>query len=534
MSLPEITNPHDGSVSIPLLREYLKGSLLRFIQYFYYLRYKRHFIIHPTISRESHYIQICRALTKVFKGEIKRLIINIPPGHGKSEIMINFIAWTLAHCPESQYLYISYSKALATKHTSAIRHIIELPEYQQIFGFTISQISSAKDNFKTTENGSVKAFGTSGSIMGQDAGLPYMDHFSGCIALDDPHNPEEVMSDVIRGKDIDNYLRSIKTRLRSPEIPIIYIAQRTHPQDLAGMMLDKWDGDEWDTLILPALDNSENALCPAIINADQLKAMRQLAPAVFYLLYQQSAEEAGKILFKKEYFPLLSTEPEIVYSFITGDTAETPDTANDASVFTHLGLYKIKYEGVDLQLYGLHVLNCHKDWYEPKDLKREFMNFYARCMQHKKPPSSIWIEKKSTGTVLLSQLNEMQGLEVNAIERNGSKNGKGQRYMNAQPYIAAKRVTFPEYSSFTQMCIDELTKVNAMETHAHDDIVDTIIDGVQLAFIDKTIISLAFPGMNDLIDNDIVSEVSKMITAQRLSGNYGRSTTWTQHYQKVR
>src|SRR5689334_19011002 len=138
-------------------RAKLLGSLLLFTQVFYKLRTNREFQLSDPVGRESHFITICRELTKVLRLETNRLLINVPPGHGKSELMIHFIAWAMAHYPDSQFLYISYSQELAAKHTHTIKQIMELAQYRKLFGVELRQDSSAKDDFKTIQGGAVKA-----------------------------------------------------------------------------------------------------------------------------------------------------------------------------------------------------------------------------------------------------------------------------------------------------------------------------------------------------------------------------------------
>src|ERR1041385_147241 len=91
----------------------LLGSLLLFTQVFYKLRTGRDFVLSTPISRECHQVSICRELVDAFRNPNHNLLINVPPGHGKSELLIHFVAWAMAHYPDCQFLYISYSSDLA-------------------------------------------------------------------------------------------------------------------------------------------------------------------------------------------------------------------------------------------------------------------------------------------------------------------------------------------------------------------------------------------------------------------------------------
>src|SRR5689334_23321079 len=96
-------------------RQKMMGSLLEFTRIFYYIRTGRKFDLSFPPGRESHYITICRALTSVLDGKCNRIIINVPPRYGKTELVIHFIAWALAQYPDSNNLYISYAHSLAKK-----------------------------------------------------------------------------------------------------------------------------------------------------------------------------------------------------------------------------------------------------------------------------------------------------------------------------------------------------------------------------------------------------------------------------------
>lgn len=465
----------------------LLGSLLLFTQVFYKIRTGREFEVSEPIARESHHIIICRELTKVFRLETNRLLINVPPGHGKSEMMIHFIAWAIAHYPDCQFLYISYSHELAAKHTYTIKQILELPAYRKIFNVEIKRDSSAKDDFKTLQGGAVKAFGSSGGITGQDAGLPNLDRFSGAVIMDDMHKPEEVHSDTIREKVKINYGDTIEPRPRSPNVPILFIGQRLHEDDLPSTFIKGEDGYDWRKVILQGLDGAENALYPKVMPKWKLLIMREKRPYVYAAQQQQNPQPAGGGIFKEEWFVELDEEPEMLATFITSDTAETENTYNDPTVFSFWGIYKIQLNSADTGLYGIHCINCNEIWVEPKDLKAEFLQFYTDCLRHRVKPKIAAIEKKSTGVTLISILKSQQGLQIIEIERTRASGSKTARFLDTQPYVSSKQVSLPTKGKHTELVIKHMGKITANDSHAHDDIADTLADAVKLALIDQVI-----------------------------------------------
>lgn len=498
-------------------RAKLLGSFLLFTQVFYKIRTGRDFVISTPTSRESHYITIGKALTNVIRGTKKRLIINVPPRYGKSELLIHFIAWSLAKYPDSNFIYVSYSMSLAKKQTQTIREIISLPEYRDVFDVYLKGDASAKDNFETTQGGSVYAVGSQGTITGRGAGIQNCERFAGTIVIDDIHKPSEVTSDTMREEVVNWFLNTLQSRVNSPETPIIFIGQRLHEDDLAANLIKGFDGSEWELLSIPALDGAGNALLPTMHTKEKLMDMKEKMPYEFSSQYQQNPQPSGGGIFKPEWFPLLEDEPEILATFITADTAETDKTYNDPSVFSFWGVYKINQFGADTDIYALHWLDCYEAWIEPKDLEEEFINFIADCMRHKVKPAAAAIEKKSTGVTLLSVSRKVQGLRLLDIERTRASGNKTTRFLEIQPIIASRLVSLPTYGKHTAACIEHMRKITANDTHRHDDRADTVYDACKIALIDKLIPYLI--GKNDKVDQTTRSMAAVFSKRQKSRSN---------------
>lgn len=492
-------------------RAKLTGSLLLFTQTFFPLLTGRDFILSNPEGRESHFITICRALTKCCKLESLRLVINMPPGHGKSTLVSFWVAWCLAKWPDSNFLYISYSKILAAKHTDTIKRIMSLKEYQALFDVHLREDSKAKDAFKTTKGGSVAAFGAQGSITGQDAGLPGLERFSGAVIIDDAHKPDEVSSDLIREGVITNYRETIQQRPRGINVPILFIGHRLHEADLPAYLLAGEDGYEWDRVILKSIDEAGNALYPESFPLEMLKIRQQRDRYVFAAQHQQDPQPAGGGLYLPEDFPLLSEEPDYICTFITVDTAETEDIRNDATVFSFWGFYEIEQMGRKTGVYALHWIKCREIRVEPKKLEAEFMDFWQDCVRNHMTPQAAYIEKKSTGVTLISILKGMRGLKIREIERTRSSGSKSQRFIDIQPYIANQQVSLPADGAHTEMCITHMKKITNNNSHAFDDIADTCADAVRIALIDK-----ALYGCNYRKNTNDPKQTAAKLAAQRI------------------
>ncbi|MGU5448090.1 phage terminase large subunit, partial [Acinetobacter baumannii] len=219
-----------------------------------------------------HHLEICEALMKVYRGEIKRLIINVPPRYSKTEIaVINFMAWCFGKKPDCEFIHISYSAMLAANNAFQIRTLVQEEAYRKVFPeLTLRDDSKAKDFWRTSQGGVCYATGTGGTITGFGAGK-LRKGFGGCIIIDDPHKAHEASSKTIREGVIDWFQNTLESRTNSPDTPIIVIMQRLHEDDLAGWLLgDRKDGvpvaggngEVWEHLCLSAIQEDGSALWP--------------------------------------------------------------------------------------------------------------------------------------------------------------------------------------------------------------------------------------------------------------------------------
>jgi predicted phage terminase large subunit-like protein len=470
----------------------LKGSLLLFIQTFFPILTGREFIISHPIGRESHFITVCRALTRCTRLQALRLLINIPPGHAKSTIVTFWIAWCYTKWGDCNFLYISYAKTLAATHTDVVKRIMCLRQYKSVFNVHLRDDSQAKDSFTTVAGGNVAAFGAAGAITGHNAGLPGLDRFSGAVIIDDAHKPDEVHSDLIRESVITNFRETIQQRPRGINVPIVFIGQRLHQLDLPAYFLSGEDGYTWESVILKSLDEQGNALYPEAFPKEMLEIRKVKDRYVFSAQHQQEPQPAGGGLYMRDDFALLDVDPpEYLVTFITADTAETTDPRNDASVFSFWGWYNIRINGEKTNTMGLHWIGCREMRVEPKDLEHEFLDFYSECARHHLPPRIAFIEKKSTGVTLISILKNMRGLKIREIDRTRKSGSKSQRFIDIQPYIAAKLVSLPTLGIHTEMCLTHMEGITNNDSHAHDDIADTCADAVRIALIDRSLYGIS-------------------------------------------
>jgi predicted phage terminase large subunit-like protein len=494
----------------------LLNDYLAFTRFFYKKYTRNEFHISQPISRRSHHYEIADALIKVYKGEIKNLLIVVPPRHSKTEMIKMFIAWAWARNPKSNWLYVSADEMLATKATASTRQIMQCADYSNLFGVRIARDSDAKGAFATNFGGTILARGVGTQIEGHGAGIKYGTEFSGAIIEDDLHKRMEVWGEARETVKGVHKGTIIHRRNDGANTPIIHICQALHQDDLRANLIKGFDGLEWTVLHLSGRDKSGNILDPRMYTTEYLDFLEKHSPYEYWSQIQGEPQPLGGGIFRRDNFRLVDFEPEILKTFITIDTAETEKTCNDPTVFSFWGVYRTQN-----QMISIHWIDCVQIWVEPKDLETNFWQFFAACCMHKVPPEELHIETKSTGVTLYSVIKNTPGLKVRAIDRTKASGSKIVRYLEMQPYVSQCLISLPKYGSHTQMVINHMADITNNGTHQHDDICDTAYDAVNSVFIQKTI-RLEDNTVNDI---DAVLNKNRNVNSQirsRLDSDYGR------------
>jgi hypothetical protein len=493
-------------------------DFMTFQKYFFYLRRRQQFQISQPICRQSHHLILADLVPDIISHKLNRLLIRMPPRSGKTEWAVGLCAYGIAFYPDSEFIYASYSHVVASEQTDKIKKIVQLPEFKMIFGVEVSTDSRAKDHFKTNSGGSVIAAGVGGSIVSFGAGRFHGDDFGGLIIFDDIHKPEDVHSDVIRQRNKAWFPETLKTRLNNPRMtPMIGIGHTLHEDDILSNLartgnpevIEKFDTEEWTDICIQALDVNGHSFYPEKYTPEKLIEMSKVNEYVYWSQYQQRPQPAGGSIFKHDKIKILDEIPDnIVVTFITVDTAETSKTYNDATAFSFWGLYKIKENGRETDVYALHWLNAWEIRVEPSELEENFMQFYFECCRFTPSPVVVGIEKKSTGTTLLSVLQKLSKLYVvdtiphrtntkapqnysEDLKRALNRSNKIDGFLACQSYVHSGRVTFIKNSKISDLCINHLTKITANDTHSHDDLADTMRDAINMGLMSNFVINLA-------------------------------------------
>lgn len=294
-------------------------------------------------QRARHHRVICDALMRVYRGECKRLIVNIPPRYSKTELaVVNFAAWAMGQQPDSEWIHVSYSATLAATNSAAIRGVLEHEAFADVFpGVRVAQDSRARDHWRTEAGGVMYSAGAGGTITGFGAGK-HRDGFGGAIIVDDAHKADEARSDTVRRGVIEWFQNTLESRRNAPQTPIIVIMQRLHEDDLAGWLLRGGNGEEWEHLCLSAWADEDAGLplWPEKHSAEDLRRMELASPYTFAGQYRQRPAPPTGGIFRPGQIAIVDALPAGPVEWVRAWDLASLDGAGDWTAGAKLGRYQ--------------------------------------------------------------------------------------------------------------------------------------------------------------------------------------------------
>jgi len=436
-----------------------RTDLLAYAQYMF--RIRKGVDMKPNWHQQA----ICTALERVVLGKVKRLIINVPPRSGKTELaVINFIAWCMGNFPDSEFIHASYSKRLATNNTFNARAIMQHEAHAEIFGPPqLRQDSNAKDEFRTEEGGVVYATGNEGTITGYGGGK-MREMFGGAIIIDDPHKAGEGDSETMRQNVRDWFSTTMESRKNNPDTPIILIMQRLHEDDLSGFLLKGGNGERWEHLCIPAVDDAGESFWPEQFPIEDLKRLEATNVYRYAGQYQQRPAPKGGGIFKDEWWRYYRALPVLEYRTIYADTAQKTKEANDYSVFQCWGRTQTGQAVLIDQVRG--------KWEAP-ELLTHARAFWMKHQASSNPSRlrAMKVEDKASGTGLIQTL-KREGIPILPIARNIDK---VTRAMDVVPMVQSGNVLLPEDAPWLS---EYLAETATFPNGSHDDQLDPTMDAI--------------------------------------------------------
>jgi len=360
-----------------------------------FMEYIRH--IWPSFIEGEHHRLIADKLTRVAKGELKRLIVNMPPRHTKSEFAsIYFPSWMMGLKPDLKIMQTTHTADLSINFGRKVRNLMDTDEYKGIFPeASLAADSKSAGKWQTGGGGEYFAAGVGGAIAGRGADL---------LIIDDPHSEQDAMSLPLLDSCYEWYTSGPRQRLQ-PGGTIVIVMTRWSTADLTGRLLNRQtenNADQWEVVELPAIfEDSGNVLWPEFWKREELDAVKASIPvAKWNAQYQQNPTSEEGAIIKREWWNLWEKDdpPPCSYIIQSYDTAFSKKETADYSAITTWGVFTPS-DGAGEAIILLDAQKGRWDFPELKAVAQEQYNDFE--------PDMVLIEAQASGTPLTHELRAM-------------------------------------------------------------------------------------------------------------------------------
>ena len=436
------------------LAEKKKGSHV----YSNFLNFVKH--VWPQFIEGSHHKIIAEKFNDIANGKIKRLIINMPPRHTKSEFASNLLpAWMVGRKPDLKIIQTTHTTELAIRFGRKAKTLIDSPEYQQIFKTRLREDSQAAGKWETEQGGEYYAAGVGSAITGRGADL---------LIIDDPHSEQDALNAAALEKAYEWYTSGPRQRLQ-PGGAIVVVMTRWSTKDLTGALMKSQKeikSDKWEVIEFPAIMPSGEPVWPEFWKLEELEGVKASlsVPKWNAQWMQDPTSEEGSII-KRDWWKVWESEtiPPLKHVIQSYDTAFLKKETADYSAITTWGVF---YPNDDSGP-NLILLDALKDRYEFPELRRVALEQY----QYWKPETVV-IESKASGLPLTYELRKM-GIPV--VNFSPSKGQDKHARVNAVAPLFESGVIWAPEEKYAEEVIEECA---AFPYGDHDDLVDSTTQAV--------------------------------------------------------
>ena len=413
----------------------------------------------PSFIGGRHHERMAAAFERVARGECKRLIINMPPRHTKSEFASYLLpAWFLGQFPGKKVIQTSHTAELAVGFGRKVRNLVDTEGYQEIFPeLHLQSDSKAAGRWNTSKGGDYFAIGVGGAVTGKGADI---------LIIDDPHSEQEAAmaasNPEVYDKVYEWYTSGPRQRLQ-PGGSIVIVMTRWAQRDLTGQVLKasaQRGGEEWEVIEFPAILPSGKPLWPEFWSMEELSALQEELPnSKWQAQYQQNPVGNESAIVKRDWWNWWESDspPSCSYILQTWDTAFEKNQRADYSACTTWGVFDNEEDGTA----NIILLDTYKKRVEWVELKRDALEQYRMW-----EPDGLLIEKKATGAPLIYELRSM-GIPVQEYTPSKGQD-KIARLNSVSDIIASGKVWVPR-TRWAEELVDEIA---AFPSGEHDDLVD--------------------------------------------------------------
>ena len=418
----------------------------------------------PAFISGRHHKVMADAFERVANGELKRLIINMPPRHTKSEFASYlFPAWYLGRYPEKKVIQTAHTAELAVGFGRKVRNLINQEDFQEVFpGIELSSDSKAAGRWNTNKKGDYFAIGVGGAVTGKGADV---------LIIDDPHSEQDAAVGAYNPEVYDKvyewYTSGPRQRLQ-PGGAIIVVMTRWSTRDLTGQIIksatQREGADEWEMIELPAVMPSGDPLWPEFWPIDQLDSLKaELPVSKWSAQYQQDPTSEEGALIKREWWQEWEYEnpPHCDAIIQSWDTAFLKTQRADYSACTTWGVFHHPNENGE-SIPNLILLDAYKEKLEFPDLKRAA---YEKYWEYE--PDQMIVEAKAAGSPLIFELRAM-GIPV--TEFTPSRGQDKIARVNAVSDLFASGIVWCPATRWAEEVVEECAAFPAGD---NDDLVDS-------------------------------------------------------------
>jgi predicted phage terminase large subunit-like protein len=418
----------------------------------------------PSFIHGAHHQKMAAAFEEVASGQCKRLIINMPPRHTKSEFASYLLpAWFLGKFPNKKVIQTSHTAELAVGFGRKVRNLVDQDIYKEIFsGVGLQADSKAAGRWATNKGGEYFAIGVGGAVTGKGADI---------LIIDDPHSEQEAalaeINPEIYDKTYEWYTSGPRQRLQ-PGGAIIIVMTRWSKKDLTGQVLKnsaQRSGEDWKVIEFPAILPSGKPLWPQFWPIVELEALKtELPHSKWMAQYQQNPTSETTAIVKREWWQVWEGDdpPWCEFTLMSWDTAFEKNNRADYSACTTWGVF-YKEDDTGTPQANIIMLNAFRARMEFPELKQRAIEEYREW-----EPDSVIIEKKATGAPLIYEMRAM-GIPVQEFTPSRG-NDKISRLNAVSDLFASGRVWVPN-THWAEEVIEEVASFPAGE---HDDYVDSV------------------------------------------------------------
>jgi len=418
----------------------------------------------PTFISGRHHKIMADAFERVANGELKRLIINMPPRHTKSEFASYLLpAWFLGKFPHKKVIQTSHTAELAVGFGRKVRNLVDSEVYNGIFPeLNLQADSKAAGRWNTSKGGDYFAIGVGGAVTGKGADL---------LIIDDPHSEQEAalaqVNPEIYDKTYEWYTSGPRQRLQ-PGGAIVIVMTRWSQKDLTGQVLKsaaQRGGEEWKVIEFPAIMPSGGPLWPEFWSLEELEALKEELPnSKWQAQYQQQPTSDASAIIKREWWQIWEHDSPPACDFIiqSWDTAFLKSERADYSACTTWGVFYQDDDTGERQA-NIILLNAFKKRMEFPELKQRAYEEWKEW-----EPDAMIVEAKAAGSPLIFELRQM-GIPVSEFTPSKG-NDKIARLNAVADLFASGRVWVPN-RNWAEELVEEVAAFPAGE---HDDMVDSM------------------------------------------------------------